>query len=99
MKTWARAWCLACLAVILLSARAWADPPELVFSPLNLTIGATSDTGLMRVWNKSDGILTWTVTSNQDWLTVDPASGSNERYWHNHTEVTVYVDRTGIRVI
>ncbi|UCH83331.1 MAG: hypothetical protein JSW50_12840, partial [Candidatus Latescibacterota bacterium] len=95
MNTCARTVALAILTVIVCQSSVWAVP-KLSYSPLYLHIGPTEDRGVVRIWNKEDGVLNWSMTSNVEWLTLSQSSGTIERpTWAYHTEVEVYVDRTG----
>jgi hypothetical protein len=95
MKKWARAGCLIGLAVVMTSSSVWAVP-ELGVTPPFLTIGASATSGVVKIWNRGDGVLSWSITSNEEWLSVGQSSGSNDPNWANRTEVPVYVDRTGL---
>jgi hypothetical protein len=56
-------------------------PPALLLNPSSLSFvglvpGAAPPTQTIAVYNQGDGILTWTATSNQSWLTISPSTGS-----------------------
>ncbi len=70
--------------------------PELGVTPAFLTIDASVSTGVMKIWNRGDGVLTWSITSSADWLSVGQWSGANDPNWANRTEVVVFVDRAGL---
>lgn len=54
-------------------------PPKLIVAPTNLQmagiVGEPVTTAQVSVQNTGGGALDWTVTSNQPWLSVSPASG------------------------
>ncbi len=59
-----------------------ATPPTLSISTPSLSFSATAggsnpSTQTVSVSNTGSGTATWTATSNQPWLTVSPASGTN----------------------
>ncbi|GAB3697783.1 hypothetical protein GCM10027592_22250 [Spirosoma flavus] len=62
----------------------------LAVSPANLSFGTTSTEQTLSLSNSGGGTLTWSVSSNPNWLSASPTSGSN-----NGT-VTVRVNRSGL---
>ncbi|TSA26325.1 MAG: PEGA domain-containing protein [Ignavibacteriales bacterium] len=51
--------------------------PELEVSPVTLDFGTTQTNLTFYITNKSKvGTVTWTITSNQQWLTVSPTNGT-----------------------
>jgi hypothetical protein len=64
--------------------------PILYVSPIGLTFIDNQSHHAMIVRNDGVNDLIWGVTSDQPWLSVSPASGTND------TQVNVYVDRTGL---
>jgi hypothetical protein len=64
--------------------------PVLAVSPTSLDFG-TSDTGKsFNIANAGGGTLTWSLSSNQAWLTATPTSGSG------NAAITVNVNRSGL---
>ena len=45
---------------------------------------------------RGDGLLSWSITTSVDWLSVDQSSGTNEAGYLNLTNVRVVVNRTGL---
>ena len=64
--------------------------PVLGVSPASLSFSAAQTVKTLNVFNAGSGELYWTITTDQSWLTADPASGAND------TQVWVQVDRTGL---
>ena len=70
------------------------DPePELLVSETSLDFGLAETSLTFNIQNPGTGALDWTITDNQSWLTVTPASGQTE----TETDVvTVTVSRDGL---
>ncbi|GAB4034335.1 hypothetical protein GCM10028774_20230 [Spirosoma jeollabukense] len=51
--------------------------PKLSVSTTSVSLGSTSTQGTLTVSNTGTGTLTWTVSRDQSWISVSPASGSN----------------------
>ncbi|MEE9270166.1 MAG: hypothetical protein V3V49_07885 [Candidatus Krumholzibacteria bacterium] len=64
--------------------------PILDFTPTSLSFPIGTDSLLLDILNVGTLDLLWNITPDQPWLTVDPASGTND------TPVAVEVDRTGL---
>jgi hypothetical protein len=54
------------------------DRRALIFTAVNTTVSFTADTApqIVRMTQSGPGAVTWTVSSNQPWLTVVPTSGT-----------------------
>jgi hypothetical protein len=75
---------------VVVSMTVTSTDPVLVVTPPSFTfVNGQSDQTLF-VKNEGINDLIWSITSDQPWLTVSPASGTN------NTQVTVHVDRTGL---
>jgi len=61
-------------------------PPGLLVSPSSLDFGTGSSTMNINIQNSGDGLLSWSITSDQGWLTSTSASG----------ETTIETDQVGI---
>lgn len=68
------------------------DPnaPYLTVTPLQLNYGATLSTLTLDVSNGGAGNLNWSITKDQNWITVNPLSGTNSG------TVTVSISRNGL---
>jgi hypothetical protein len=64
--------------------------PELDVSPGGLTFFSHVDILYLDIFNIGGGDLTWSIVSDQTWLSASPTAGTNDG------EVTVTVDRTGL---
>ncbi|MEE9270167.1 MAG: hypothetical protein V3V49_07890 [Candidatus Krumholzibacteria bacterium] len=64
--------------------------PILGFTPLSLSFPVGTDSLALFILNDGPLDLFWNITPDQPWLTVDPASGTND------TPVAVEVDRAGL---
>jgi len=51
--------------------------PELWISSITPDFGSEETTKYFTIENSGDGILEWSIITNQDWLVVSPLSGSN----------------------
>lgn len=65
-------------------------PPVLDYLPEGISVGHLDEKRTFDIRNRGGGTLTWTVADDQDWMSVDPASGTGEQ------TITVTVDRTGL---
>ncbi|MDP8239170.1 MAG: choice-of-anchor D domain-containing protein [Candidatus Hatepunaea meridiana] len=75
------------------SVQMTVSPPELSLSVSTLDFGSTDEEKTFTITNNGAGRLTWTVTKDQDWLSVSPNSGET---MSETDEVTVTVDRSGL---
>jgi hypothetical protein len=64
--------------------------PILSVSPGVIDFGETSTTQNLQINNIGTGSLTWSIVSNQPWLTTSPAQGTN------YTAVSINANRTGM---
>ncbi|MFQ5511089.1 MAG: hypothetical protein ACE5EO_04505, partial [Candidatus Krumholzibacteriia bacterium] len=64
--------------------------PILGFSPSSLFFPVGTHSLPLDIFNAGQLVLNWNITSDQPWLTVNPASGNND------LQVTVQVDTTGL---
>ncbi|UCG51329.1 MAG: BACON domain-containing protein [Candidatus Latescibacterota bacterium] len=64
--------------------------PVLGVTPASLNFPAHVTAKLLTIANLGTGYLYWNITSDQPWLSVSPAIGTND------TQVAVSVDRTGL---
>ncbi|MDP2208424.1 MAG: carboxypeptidase regulatory-like domain-containing protein [Bacteroidota bacterium] len=64
--------------------------PTLALSTKQLDFGSTLTNLNFNISNGGSGTLNWQVSSNQNWLTVNPSNGSNQM------TVNVYVNRSGL---
>jgi len=69
--------------------------PELQVSTSTLDFGSIETVDYFSISNIGTGTLNWEITDNQDWITVDPTSGSDEG---NRSTITVTVDREDLSV-
>jgi len=53
------------------------DEPSLSVSPESMDFGSTISQIQFSIVNAGTGELTWTVSDNQEWITTNPASGTN----------------------
>jgi hypothetical protein len=77
-------------ATIPVTMIATATEAVLAVAPPSLSIPAQSSSGAISVRNDGGGTLYWSITSDQPWLSANPASGVN------NDQVAVYVDRAGL---
>jgi hypothetical protein len=61
-----------------------------------MRLAACEDVDSFYVYNNGDGLLEWTVTCDESWVSFDPVSGSNVAGVENRTYVRVTFDRTGL---
>ncbi|TFB09803.1 hypothetical protein E3V36_05645 [Candidatus Marinimicrobia bacterium MT.SAG.2] len=67
--------------------------PILNVSPQSLDFGETELQKSLSITNQGAGILSWTVSDDQDWITISPTTGTTT----TETDlVNVTVDRTGL---
>jgi len=75
----------------------YGNPPILGHSPSSINFGDMLDgvtaNGTLNVWNMGGGILEYDITCDDDWVTVDPMSGSSSGEINAHT---VTVDTTDL---
>ena len=64
--------------------------PSLGVSPVSLSFSLATDNLPLDIFNAGTGDLSWSITSNEAWLSVSPDNGVND------VTVTVSVDRTGL---
>jgi len=64
--------------------------PVLQVSPSSFSFASSENEKYLQVINAGDADLTWSIASDQTWLSVNPASGLNDE------QVTVIIDRTGL---
>ena len=67
--------------------------PELQVSTSTLDFGSIETVDYFSISNIGTGTLNWEITDDQDWITVDPTSGSDEG---NKSTITVTIDREGL---
>ena len=67
--------------------------PHLSRSPSSLDFGTSSTSKPFSVWNDDGGTLTYTITDDRSWMSVDPTSGSSTG---EHDAITVTVNRSGL---
>ncbi len=67
--------------------------PELSVSLSSLDFGSSEEENSFTIANTGGGTLTWTLSVDQNWLTVLPSSGETSA---ETDQVTVTVDRTGL---
>ena len=68
-------------------------PPLLAVNPTSLDFGASETSLSVTITNGGDQTLEWSVSDNQDWMSVSPTSGSTTA---EQDIVTVTVDRSGL---
>ena len=68
-------------------------PPLLAVNPTSLDFGASETSLSVTITNGGDQTLEWSVSDNQDWMSVSPTSGSTTA---EQDIVTVTVDRNGL---
>jgi len=76
-----------------ISVQMVVPPPELSISTSSLDFGSTEDENSFTISNAGGGTLTWTITVDQNWLTVLPSSGETSA---ETDQITVSVDRSGL---
>jgi hypothetical protein len=71
-----------------------ADPsnPQLSAYPSTIDFGTNSTEETFSVSNSGSGMLTWNITDDKSWISVDPHSGTTET---ETDEITVNIDRLG----
>jgi len=69
-----------------------SNQPLLTVTPASLDFGDASETKSFKIENSSAGDLNWTITDNQDWLTVSNSSGTGDK------TITVTVERDDMEV-
>ena len=67
--------------------------PTLSVSTQSVDLGLFDDSQTFRIRNTGTGTLEWTLDPSEDWLTVDPTSGSTTT---EADEITIFVDRSGL---
>jgi len=67
--------------------------PALCRSPSGLDFGTTSTSKTFGVWNCGGGTLSYSISDNQAWISVNPTSGSSTG---EHDTITVTVNRSGL---
>ncbi|MFQ6092808.1 MAG: FG-GAP-like repeat-containing protein, partial [bacterium] len=67
------------------------DNPQLCVDPVTLDFGASRTTGTFNITNCGTGTLTWSITADRSWITLDPPSGSTTT---EADQIVVAVDRT-----
>jgi len=70
-----------------------AENPQLNVEPTSLDFGTTLTQLTFDITNTGTGTLTWDVTPQEPWITVDPASGETTT---ETDTITVTVDRSGL---
>lgn len=61
-----------------------------------MRLAACEDVDSFYVYNNGDGLLEWSVTCDEGWVSFDPVTGSNIAGAENRTYVRVTFDRTGL---
>jgi len=69
--------------------------PELQVNTSTMDFGSIETEDYFSISNIGTGTLNWEITDNQDWITVDPTSGSDVG---NRSTITVTVDREGLSI-
>jgi len=88
---------LAVSLVFAIGAETATAVPQLGVDPAgSLYFSPCEDIRVMYIYNAGDGVLEWSTWVSDDYVTVNPPSGSNEPGWENRTAVSVHVDRTGL---
>lgn len=82
---------LACVLALGCAAGTTPDPVVSV-TPTSLDFGATDTQKSLAVANTGGGALVWTVSSDEDWITLSPEIGLDD------ATVTVTVDRSALAV-
>jgi hypothetical protein len=67
--------------------------PELSVSVTSLDFGSTSTSLPFTIMNTGEGTLTWSVSENSNWMSVNPGNGSVS---DNQSSVTISVDRSNL---
>jgi Tol biopolymer transport system component len=67
-------------------------PAELSLGSLSIEFGSESTSETLIITNLGEEPLEWSITTSEDWITVNPTSGTTSDLV---SEVTVEVDRTG----
>jgi|GEM_PF-1176618 len=68
-------------------------PPSLQVSPASLDFGSNTTSLNFNIQNTGGGTLTWSITDNAGWLTVNPTSGTTTT---ETDQITASVNRTGL---
>lgn len=66
------------------------DEPSLSVTPNSLEFGETTTSLPITVVNAGTGELNWSISDNQEWISVNPTSGTN------YSSVNVSIDRAGM---
>jgi len=69
--------------------------PGLSFTPAKIDFGTSETKGTLTISNSGGGILTWSATKQQAWLTLSPTSGTVDA--GKSVNVNVAVLRTGLQ--
>jgi len=69
------------------------SPPMLSVSVDSLLFGSSATSRDFAIQNTGGGILNWSITDDQSWITAQPSSGTTES---ETDQVTVSVDRAGL---
>ena len=88
--------CVAVFVVGFTANHAGAEPQLVVVPETSLYFAPCEDVQIMHIYNGGDGVLEWGTWVSEDYVTVDPPSGTNEPGWENRTTVSVHVDRSGL---
>jgi len=89
---------LLAVGLILFGISCELDPastadPELTLSTTSLDFGSQQTEKTFTIINTGDGTLEWTITKNQDWLTVSTYSGTTTS---ENDQITVTVNRSNL---
>ncbi len=68
------------------------NAPQLSVYPISLDFGTSETEMTFYVSNTGTGLLTWNITDDKPWISVDPQSGTTES---EIDEITVTIDRLG----
>ena len=68
------------------------NAPQLSVVPINLDFGSAESQMMLNLSNSGTGMLTWNITDNQSWISVNPQSGTTEA---EVDEIAVNLDRLG----
>ncbi|MBC8185658.1 BACON domain-containing protein, partial [candidate division KSB1 bacterium] len=75
------------------SVSASKEVPDLSVSPQSLDFGSSETDKSFFIMNSGTGTLTWNVSDDKDWITVNPASGSTS---FETDQLNVTVDRANL---
>jgi len=67
--------------------------PVLFVNTTLMDFGSFQNEEVFNISNNGEGTLNWNITDDQDWISVDPTTGSDEG---NKSTITVSVDRNGL---